>query len=111
MYLINYTKVEGFVSRHGKGVQKAVHNVNNLIAPEIVAKCMDPVEQEKIDGLMLSLDGTENKNKLGANAILGVSMAVCKAGAAHKGMHSKDFNNLIVTCKTCTRCPPVQTHR
>ena len=48
-------------------------------------KCMDPVEQEKIDGLMLALDGTENKNKLGANAILGVSMAVCKAGAAHKG--------------------------
>ena len=66
-------------------MQKAVHNVNNLIAPEIVAKCMDPVEQEKIDGLMLALDGTENKNKLGANAILGVSMAVCKAGAAHKG--------------------------
>ena len=48
---------------------------------------MDPVEQEKIDGLMLSLDGTENKNKLGANAILGVSMAVCKAGAAHKGLY------------------------
>merc|ERR1711963_591974 len=71
---------------HGKGVQKAVHNVNNLIAPEIVAKCMDPVEQEKIDQLMLSLDGTDNKNKLGANAILGVSMAVCKAGAAHKGV-------------------------
>merc|ERR1712042_426570 len=71
---------------HGKGVQKAVHNVNNLIAPEIVAKCMDPVEQEKIDGLMLALDGTDNKNKLGANAILGVSMAVCKAGAAHKGV-------------------------
>ena len=66
-------------------MQKAVHNVNNLIAPEIVAKCMDPVEQEKIDALMLALDGTENKNKLGANAILGVSMAVCKAGAAHKG--------------------------
>ena len=71
---------------HGKGVMKAVHNVNNLIAPEIVAKCMDPVEQEKIDGLMLALDGTENKAKLGANAILGVSMAVCKAGAAHKGV-------------------------
>merc|ERR1719431_1619552 len=49
-------------------------------------KCMDPVEQEKIDGLMLALDGTENKNKLGANAVLGVSMAVCKAGAAHKGV-------------------------
>ena len=41
---------------------------------------MDPVEQEKIDQLMLTLDGTENKNKLGANAILGVSMAVCKVG-------------------------------
>merc|ERR1712126_31205 len=65
---------------------KAVHKVNNLIAPEIVAKCMDPVEQEKIDALMLTLDGTENKSSLGANAILGVSMAVCKAGAAHKGV-------------------------
>merc|ERR1711973_753369 len=71
---------------HGKGVMKAVHNVNNLIAPEIVAKCMDPVEQEKIDSLMLALDSTDNKAKLGANAILGVSMAVCKAGAAHKGV-------------------------
>merc|ERR1712226_260632 len=71
---------------HGKGVQKAVHNVNNLIAPEIVAKCMDPVEQEKIDQLMLTMDGTDNKNKFGANAILGVSMAVAKAGAAHKGV-------------------------
>merc|ERR1719187_935181 len=71
---------------HGKGVMMAVHNVNNLIAPEIVAKCMDPVEQEKIDALMLTLDGTENKSKLGANAILGVSMAVCKAGACHKGV-------------------------
>merc|ERR1712215_346852 len=67
---------------HGKGVQKAVHNINNMIAPEIVAKCLDPVEQVKIDDLMLALDGTENKSKLGANAILGVSMAVCKAGAA-----------------------------
>merc|ERR1711962_543608 len=71
---------------HGKGVMKAVHNVNNKIAPEIVAKCMDPVEQEKIDALMLTLDGTENKSSLGANAILGVGMAVCKAGAAHKGV-------------------------
>merc|ERR1712055_1065161 len=71
---------------HGKGVTKAVHNVNNLIAPELIKNCMDPVEQEKIDALMLSLDGTENKSKLGANAILGVSMAVCKAGAAHKGV-------------------------
>ena len=46
---------------------------------------MDPVDQKAVDDLMLKLDGTENKNKLGANAILGVSMAACKAGAAHKG--------------------------
>ena len=64
---------------------KAVSNVNNIIAPELVKNCLDPVEQEKIDEIMLKLDGTDNKNSLGANAILGVSMAVCKAGAAHKG--------------------------
>jgi len=71
---------------HGKGVTKAVDNVNNLIAPELVKAGLEPEEQEKIDELMLKLDGTDNKNKLGANAILGVSMAVCKAGAAHKGV-------------------------
>ena len=48
---------------------------------------MDPVDQKAVDDLMLKLDGTENKNKLGANAILGVSMAACKAGAAHKGYY------------------------
>jgi len=71
---------------HGKGVGKAVTNVNTVIAPEIVGKSLDPTEQKAIDELMLALDGTENKNKLGANAILGVSMAVCKAGAAHKAV-------------------------
>jgi len=71
---------------HGKGVTTAVNNVNNIIAPELIKECLDPVEQNKIDDLMLKLDGTDNKNKLGANAILGVSMAVCKAGAAHKGV-------------------------
>jgi len=71
---------------HGKGVTKAVNNVNNIIAPELVKNCVDPVEQEKIDDMMLKLDGSDNKNNLGANAILGVSMAVCKAGAAHKGV-------------------------
>jgi len=69
---------------HGKGVSKAVNNVNNIIAPELVKACVDPIEQEKIDEMMLKLDGTDNKNSLGANAILGVSMAVCKAGAAAK---------------------------
>merc|ERR1712018_572139 len=71
---------------HGKGVTKAVANINNTLAPELVKAGLDPVEQVAIDTLMLKLDGTENKNNLGANAILGVSMAACKAGAAHKGV-------------------------
>jgi enolase len=71
---------------HGKGVLKAVDNVNKIIAPAVVAAKLDPVNQQAIDDLMLKLDGTENKNKLGANAILGVSMAACKAGACHKGV-------------------------
>ena len=72
--------------RHGKGVGKAVANVNNVLGPAIMAKCLDPMDQETIDDMMLEMDGTESKSKLGANAVLGVSMAVCKAGAAHKGV-------------------------
>jgi enolase len=63
----------------GKGVLKAVDNVNNKINPELIG--LDPRDQEAIDRLMIELDGTENKSKLGANAILGVSMAVAKAAA------------------------------
>jgi enolase len=68
----------------GKGVLKAVDNVNKRIAPELTG--MVCTQQEAIDKKMLSLDGTENKGKLGANAVLAVSMAVCKAGAASKKM-------------------------
>ena len=64
----------------GKGVLKAVEHVNETIAEELVG--MDPVEQVAIDELMLELDGTETKSKLGANAILAVSMAVAKAAAS-----------------------------
>ncbi len=64
----------------GKGVLKAVENVNDVIAEELVG--LDPVEQVTIDEYMLDLDGTENKGKLGANAILAVSLAVAKAAAA-----------------------------
>jgi enolase len=64
----------------GKGVLKAVENVNKLIAPKVIG--MDCTKQKEIDDLMLKLDGTETKAKLGANAILAVSMAVCRAGAA-----------------------------
>jgi enolase len=63
----------------GKGVLNAVENVNSKIAPELIG--IDPRDQEAIDELMIELDGTPNKSKLGANAILGVSMAVAKAAA------------------------------
>jgi enolase len=67
----------------GKGVLKAIDNVNKIIAPKLIGK--NVFEQRSIDHLMLELDGTENKDKLGANAILGVSMAVCRAAALVKG--------------------------
>ncbi|XP_007441409.1 beta-enolase [Python bivittatus] len=70
----------------GKGVVKAVEHINKEIAPTLIEKKISVVEQEKIDKVMIELDGTENKSKFGANAILGVSLAVCKAGAAEKGV-------------------------
>ena len=63
----------------GKGVTKAVNNVNNIIAPELIGE--DASNQYNIDKLMLELDGTDNKSRLGANAILGVSLAVAKAAS------------------------------
>src|SRR3954447_16984986 len=68
----------------GKAVTKAVDNVNSKIAPELIG--LDPRDQEAIDSLMIELDGTPNKAKLGANAILGVSMAVAKAAAEACGL-------------------------
>jgi enolase len=68
----------------GKGVLKAVQNVNNLIAAEIVG--LDALEQVDIDHTMIELDGTETKSKLGANAILGVSMATARAAADFLGV-------------------------
>ncbi len=71
---------DGDKSRYlGKGVLKAVENVNNLIAPEIIG--WDAVDQVSIDQKMIELDGTPNKGKLGANAILAVSMAAARAAA------------------------------
>jgi enolase len=64
---------------HGKGVQKAIRNVQRHIAPALVG--LDPVDQVMIDRAMIDIDATENKTKLGANAILGVSMAVARAAA------------------------------
>ena len=68
----------------GKGVLKAVQNVNDIIAEEIIG--FDATDQVAIDRLMIALDGTENKGKLGANAILGVSLAVAKAAAGALGL-------------------------
>jgi len=68
----------------GKGVLKAVTNVNKVIAPELIGK--SPEDQSALDALMIKLDGTENKGKLGANAILGVSLATAKAAAQDRGL-------------------------
>ncbi|MDZ5472214.1 phosphopyruvate hydratase [Bacillus sp. 31A1R] len=76
---------DGDKSRYlGKGVQKAVDNVNNIIAEELIG--MDVTDQVGIDRTMIELDGTENKGKLGANAILGVSMACAHAAADFVGL-------------------------
>merc|ERR1711935_881883 len=69
---------------HGKGVKQAIANVNGPIAGILVAKDLEIANQEKMDKMLLDLDGTANKEKLGANAILGVSLAIAKAAAAHE---------------------------
>lgn len=77
--------VDGDQGRYGgKGRLQAVANVNEMIAPELVG--LDATEQVLIDELMIALDGTENKSKLGANAILGVSLATAKAAALAQGL-------------------------
>ena len=73
----------------GKGVLKAVKAVNDIIAPELVG--FDTVEQRSIDAAMMDLDGTPNKGKLGANAILGVSLAAAKASAEDAGLELFEY--------------------
>jgi len=76
---------DGDKSRYlGKGVLKAIANVNDIIAPEVIG--LDVRDQAGIDKLMIELDGTPNKSKLGANAILGVSMAIAHAAADYSGL-------------------------
>ncbi|CAG2161327.1 unnamed protein product [Oppiella nova] len=70
----------------GKSVFTAVNNINSEIGPKVIAKNFDETNQKEIDDFMIQLDGDANKKRLGANAILGVSLAVCKAGAAKKGV-------------------------
>eukprot|EP00727_Mastigamoeba_balamuthi_P001168 m51a1_g11048 putative cterminal tim barrel domain containing protein (439) ;mRNA; r:499709-501321 len=76
---------DGDKSRYlGKGVLKAVENVNKVLGPALLGK--DVTKQAELDHMMIGLDGTENKTKLGANAILGCSMSICRAAAAFKGV-------------------------
>lgn len=74
---------------HGKGVLKAVNNVNNIIAPTLIGK--NSLNQEEIDNIMIKLDGTDNKSLLGANAILGVSLANLKAASKYLGKELYEF--------------------
>ena len=76
---------DGDTSRYnGKGCQKAVDNVNEVIAPEVIG--MDAIDQVGLDNLMIELDGTKTKSKLGANAMLGVSLATAHAAAEYLGI-------------------------
>ncbi|KAI4156706.1 MAG: hypothetical protein LQ340_000059 [Diploschistes diacapsis] len=70
----------------GKGVSKAVANVVEVIGPAVIKEKLDVKDQSAVDAFLNKLDGSENKSKLGANAILGVSLAIAKAGAAEKGV-------------------------
>ena len=70
----------------GKGVDQAIANVNNVIAPELIKSGIPVTSQKEIDNFLIKLDGTPNKGKLGANAILGVSIAAAKAGAGEKNV-------------------------
>ena len=78
-----------------KGVLTAVKNVNEIIGPALIKENIDVKDQPKVDDFLKKLDGTPNKAKLGANAILGVSLGVAKAGAAEKGVplyaHTSDL--------------------
>ena len=91
----------------GKGVLKAVENIYEVIAPELVGN--DAWNQSAIDKLMLELDGTPNKGKLGANAILGVSLAVMRAAANTLGLPIYKYvggpNAKVLPVPMCQRCP------
>ncbi len=84
----------------GKGVEKAVRNVNVTIAKKLKGK--DPSKQQQIDELLIATDGTADKRKLGANAILAASMAVCRAGAAANALHLYEHLGSMYGNKTFT---------
>lgn len=86
----------------GRSVFKAVDNVNNVIGPALLKSRLDVCQQTEIDALMTRLDGTENKSKLGANAILAVSIACCKAGSQKKYRSNKNVWIERLTANSCS---------
>ena len=82
----------------GKGVEKAVKNVNETIGPAVIKENIDVKDQPSVDAFLKKLDGTTNKTNLGANAVLGVSLAVAKAGAAEKVCICPDHLGQSSTC-------------
>lgn len=88
----------------GKGVLQAVNNVNTILAPLIIGK--DPTSQVDIDQALIEADGTEHKSKLGANALLAVSLAVCKAGAGSLGLSVYEY---VAKQYTLTETPTIPT--
>ena len=89
-------------------VLKAVENVKRVISPKLIG--MEPFLQKDIDEILLKLDGTENKSKLGANAILGASLAVCKAAAAEKKMSAREALGQKYIAQKCFICGSSEEH-
>lgn len=81
----------------GKGVLKAIKNVNKIIAPKLIQR--DPTKQKEIDEILIKLDGTKNKSKLGANSICPLSIAFCKAGAKFENLYLWKYINKISSLK------------
>ena len=79
----------------GKGVSRAVAHVNENIGPALIKENIDVKDQAAVDAFLNKLDGSTNKTNLGANAILGVSLAVAKAGAAEKVRQTALLNSII----------------
>ena len=89
----------------GKGVETAVKNINTVIAPAVVAKNIDPVHQRELDALLLEVDGTENKSKLGANAILGVSIHGCDQGGRRQPLAQPLYRHVAARSSSALRQP------
>lgn len=87
---------------HGKGVLKAVQNINQIIGPALVQAGVDPANQFQIDNMMVRMDGTENKSKLGANAVLAISEVIAKAAAIENGLSLYDWIYKLAAAKGIT---------